>query len=117
MSNFLRDFQKDADIKTYVKKFKYYDVFKKQGGGILEEKPIGKITHYYNKIGVAVVELKDKLKVGDEIHIKGTSTDFKQKVESIQVEHENIKEAKKGDSIGLKVTEPIKEHDIVYRLG
>ncbi|OGY23124.1 MAG: translation elongation factor-like protein [Candidatus Woykebacteria bacterium RBG_13_40_7b] len=82
-----------------------------------EEKEIGKITHYYDKISVAVVELKAALKTGDSIHIKGHATDFTQDVESIQIEHEEIKEAKKGDHIGMKVSEEVKEHDIVYKVA
>lgn len=80
----------------------------------MEEKQIGKILHYFDKISVAVVDLTAGLKVGDKIHIKGHGTDFQQKIDSMQIEHEQIQSAKKGQSIGLKVTEPVKEHDIVY---
>ncbi len=81
-----------------------------------EEKEVGKVTHYFNKIGVAIVELSDTLKVGDNVHIKGATSDFTQKVESMQIEHEDVKEAKKGDAIGLKVKEHAREHDIVYKV-
>ncbi|MEM5790698.1 MAG: U32 family peptidase C-terminal domain-containing protein [Candidatus Aenigmatarchaeota archaeon] len=81
-----------------------------------EKKLVGKITHYYGKIGVAVVELEDELNVGDEISIEGKSTNFKQKVESMQIEHENIEKANPGDSIGLKVVEKVKEGDKVYKI-
>ncbi len=85
-----------------------------------EEKPegeeIGKITHYFTNIGVAVMKLDKPLKVGDEIHIKGATTDFTQKVDSMQVEHKNIEEAKKGDSVGLKVQDKVREQDIVYKV-
>ncbi|HOK17279.1 MAG TPA: translation elongation factor-like protein [Candidatus Paceibacterota bacterium] len=80
----------------------------------MEEKLIGKITHYYGKIGVGIIELSDNLKVGDKIHIKGHSTDFEQVVDSIQVEHENVNSAKKGEVIGLKVKDKVKEGDEVY---
>lgn len=80
----------------------------------MEEKLIGKITHYFGKIEVAIVELSDVLKVGDKIHIKGHSTDFEQDVSSIQIEHENVEEAKKGDVIGIKVDEKVREGDEVY---
>ncbi len=80
----------------------------------MEEKLIGKITHYYGKIGVGIIELSDNLKVGDKIHIKGHSTDFEEVVDSIQVEHENVNSAKKGEVIGLKVRDKVKEGDEVY---
>ncbi len=80
----------------------------------MEEKLIGKVTHYYGKIGVGIVELSGNLKVGDKIHLKGHSTDFEQEVDSIQVEHENVDSAKKGEIIGLKVKDKVKEGDEVY---
>ena len=58
------------------------------------DKEIGKVTHYFDKVGVAVVELSDNLNVGDEIHIKGSTTDFTQEVEAMQVEHEDIENAR-----------------------
>ena len=75
---------------------------------------IGKVTHYFTKIGVAVVELSADLKVGDKIHVKGATTDFVEKVKSMQIEHEKIEKAKKGDSIGLKVKEKVRPNDVVY---
>ncbi|MBI1972051.1 MAG: translation elongation factor-like protein [Candidatus Aenigmarchaeota archaeon] len=74
----------------------------------------GKVEHYYGKIGVAVVELESALRVGDEIVIEGPSTSFAQKVESMQIEFEPVKEAKEGDAIGLKVNQPVKPKDNVY---
>ncbi len=81
-----------------------------------EKKLVGKITHYYGKIGVAVVELEDELSVGDEISIEGKTTNFRQKVESMQIEHKNIEKANPGDSIGLKVVEKVREGDKVYKI-
>jgi len=81
-----------------------------------EKKLVGKIAHFYGKISVAVVELTNKLSVGDEISIEGPSTNFTQTVDSMQIEHKNIKDAKKGDSIGLKVVNEVKENDSVYKL-
>lgn len=81
-----------------------------------EKKLVGKITHYYGKIGVAVVELEDELAVGDEISIEGASTNIRQKVESMQIEHQNIKKAKAGDSVGLKVAGKVRENDQVYKI-
>lgn len=80
----------------------------------MEEKPVGKIVHYYSNLGVGIIELSDSLKVGDQIHIKGKTTDFEQTVESMQIEHESVQEAKKGDVIGLKVRERVREGDEVY---
>lgn len=82
-----------------------------------EGKLIGKITHYFGNIEVAVIELEDTLKVGDTIRIVGgVDTDFTQKVESIEIEHEKVKEAKAGDSIGLKVGQKVREGYKVYKL-
>lgn len=77
---------------------------------------IGKITHYYNKIGVAVVEVGATIRVGDKIKIVGHDQESGQEVISMQAEHQQIKEAKKGDNIGLKVDRPVKENDLVYRV-
>jgi hypothetical protein len=76
---------------------------------------VGRITHFFSKIGVAVVELTAPLAVGERILIKGPSTDFEQVVESMQIEHENIPRAEAGQSIGLKTTEHAREKDIVYK--
>ncbi len=81
-----------------------------------EKKLIGKIAHYYAKIGVAVIDLEDDLSVGDEISIEGSSTNVKQNVESMQVEHENIETAKAGDSVGMKVIDRVREGDAVYKI-
>jgi U32 family peptidase len=76
---------------------------------------LGKVTHYYDKIGVAVVELSKKgIAVGDTLMFSGHDQEFKQTLESIQVEHENIKKAKKGLSVGIKVDRKVKENDKVY---
>ncbi len=81
------------------------------------EKEIGKVSHYYTHIGVAVIELTDELKTGDEILIKGATTNFQQKVESMQIEHENVDVAKAGDSIGLKTLERVREGDVVFKVS
>ncbi len=81
-----------------------------------EEMQIGKVSHYFTKIGVAVVEVTDgSIKVGDTIHIKGHTTNFKQKVHSMQIEQDKIDIAEPGQSIGLKVEEPVRAHDVVYK--
>jgi putative protease len=81
-----------------------------------EGKLIGKVTHYFSKIGVAVVELSDTLKVGDIIRIVGGATDFTQTIESMEIEHEKVKEAATGDSVGLKVNQKVREGYKVYKL-
>lgn len=77
-------------------------------------KKIGKITHYYGNIGVAIIDLSGKLSVGDKIQFGDKADAFEQVIESMQIEHENIKSAKKGDVIGLKVNEKISEGVEVY---
>lgn len=81
-----------------------------------EEKLIGKIAHYYSNIGVGIIELTGKLATGDTIHIKGATSDFEQKVESIQMEHKDMKEAKAGEAIGVKMNEKVREGDEVYKV-
>lgn len=82
----------------------------------MEEKPIGKITHYYSNLGVAIVELSGPLAVGDRIKIKGATSDFEQDVNSMQIDREPIQKAKKGDVVGLKVSEKVREGDEVYKI-
>jgi len=77
---------------------------------------VGRITHFFTKISVAIVELSDALGVGDQIMIKGPTTDIEQTVESMQIEHESVKKAKRGQSIGLKVDGQVREHDMVYKV-
>jgi len=81
----------------------------------MAETRIGMVTHYYNHIHVAGVTITDgELSEGDTIHIKGHTSDFEQKVESMQIDHEPVKVAKEGDQIGLTVIEHAREHDTVY---
>jgi translation elongation factor EF-1alpha len=82
-----------------------------------KEKQIGKITHYFNKINVGVIELSEELKTGDKIHILGgEERDFEQEVESIQIEHENVEKAGKGEAVGFKVEEAVKPGDKVFKV-
>ena len=76
---------------------------------------IGDVIHYYTNVEVAVVELTGKLKAGDRIMIKGATTDFTQLVKSIQIDHDQVTEAKSGDSIGLEVEYRVREGDKVFR--
>lgn len=76
---------------------------------------IGRVTHFFSKIGVAVIELKASLAVGDRILIKGPNTDFEQIVDSMQIEHENVPKAEAGQNIGLKLAQRARETDKVYK--
>lgn len=77
----------------------------------------GKITHYFDKIGVAVMEVTDnELNVGDMIRIGEFGKGVEQKVESMQVEHQQVQQAKVGDEVGLKVEKPTKENEVVYKV-
>ncbi len=78
---------------------------------------VGTIAHYYNKIGVAVIELTGTLKVGQTISIEGPHTKLTQIVDSMQIEHEQVKEAKKGQAIGMKVKDKVHEKDQVFVMG
>ena len=80
-----------------------------------EPKPIGKVMSYYSKIGVAAIDLTDKLKLGEQVRFKGATTDFTQAVSSMQIEHKAVKEAKKGDSVGIKVEDKVRPNDMVYK--
>lgn len=81
------------------------------------EEEVGRITHYFSKINVGVLELsKGKLHVGDTIHIKGHTSDFYQKMESIQVENNPVDFAKPGEPVGIKVESPVRENDIIFKV-
>jgi len=79
------------------------------------EEQIGKIVHYYDKIGVGVLRLEAGLKAGDMIHVKGKTSDFEQTVGSMQLNHKDIDSAKKGDEVAIKLNEKAKDGDTVYR--
>lgn len=78
---------------------------------------VGEITHYFEKIGVAVLELTESLSIGDTIRISGHGKEFTQKVSSMQVEHQNIETAKAGDAVGLKTDQEVKEGDEVFKVS
>jgi putative protease len=79
-----------------------------------EERQIGKITHYFSKISVGIIELTGTLKVGDTIHIQGANADFTQTVGSMQLEHQELQEGVAGQAIGIKVDARVHEGDRVY---
>lgn len=72
-------------------------------------KEVGKVTHYFGKIGVAIVELSGGLKVGDKVKIEGNRTEFEQTVDSMEVDRTPVAEAKAGDAVGIKVREKVNE--------
>ena len=78
------------------------------------KKEIGKITHFFEKIGVEVIELAGDLKVGDTISVKGATTDFNQLVDSMQIEHKSVAHAKKGSAICLRIKEKVRPNDKVF---
>lgn len=82
----------------------------------MAEKEIGKVSHYFGKLSVGIVELTDTLKIGDTVHIKGAHDDFTQKVDSLQIAHEKVQEAKPGDAVGFVVTNKVHENDKVYKV-
>jgi len=82
----------------------------------MTDKKIGRVNHYYDKIGVAVVDLEASLKRGDKIKFVNGDEDFEQTVASMQIEHQQIEKAKKGQSIGLKVDQSVKRGAEVYKV-
>ena len=82
----------------------------------MTEEIIGKISDFFAHPVVAGIELTAPLKVGDKIQIKGHTTDLELTVDSIQVDNANVAEAKKGDSIGVKVPERVRKGDTVYKI-
>jgi putative protease len=77
---------------------------------------IGKVTHYYNRISVAVLELKGDLAVGDQIVILGKTTELPQVVTSMEIEHRKVQSVTSGTEVALKVAEPVRKGDIVYKI-
>lgn len=79
-------------------------------------KRIGKVTHFFDRISVAVLELTDKIRVGDTLHFLGHATDFKQEVKSLQIEHQNVEEAAPGQDVALKVAQKVHPNDAVFKI-
>jgi hypothetical protein len=80
------------------------------------EAQIGTVTHYYSHLNVAVLQLTDRLKLGGTIHVFGHITDFTQKVTSMEVDHHRVVVVEPGDNVALKVNEPVRVHDTIYRV-
>jgi len=83
----------------------------------MSEIEIGKVTHYFSKIGVAAVEIThDVLRVGDTIHVKGHTSDFTQKIDSMQLDNQQVQAATVGQGVGFKVASHARQHDVVYKV-
>jgi selenocysteine-specific translation elongation factor len=81
------------------------------------EKKVGTVFTYFKNVGVAGVKLEAELSVGDTIRIVGATTDFQQKVESMQIEKVSVEKAVAGDSVGIKVKERVRPNDVVYKIS
>ncbi len=80
------------------------------------ETPIGHITHFYNRIGVAVLSLTDTLHMGDQIHILGHTTDFIQDVTSMEIEHNKVPSGGPNQEVALQVNQPVRKGDEIYKI-
>lgn len=83
----------------------------------LEEKPIGEVTHYYSKIGVAIIKFFKTVPLGTKVRFRGVTTDFEQTINSMQFDHKSISEAKKNQEVGVKVDQKVREGDKVFEIG
>jgi len=82
---------------------------------MVEEK-IGVVEHFFTHVGVAAIKITNgELKIGDTIHIVGATTDFKQKIESMEIDRTPVESVKPGDDVGIKVKDRVREHDVVYK--
>jgi len=83
----------------------------------MAEIEIGKVTHYFSKAGVVAIRIaQDTLRVGDTIHVKGHTSDFTHKIDSMQIDNQQVAEATAGQSIGIRVKDHAREHDVVYKV-
>jgi putative protease len=82
----------------------------------MAEEKVGTITKYFSNIGVAAIQMDGSLSVGDTIHIQGHTTDFKQEVDSMQIENQSVERAGPGADVGIKVQDRVREHDVIYKV-
>ena len=82
-----------------------------------EPKQIGKVFTYFVNVGVAGIELSSGLKIGDKILVKGSTTNFEQKVDSMQIEGKEVEKAGKGQKVGIKLVERARPNDLIYLIG
>jgi selenocysteine-specific translation elongation factor len=83
----------------------------------MAEKEVGKVSDFFAHVVVAGIDVTGSLKVGDKIHIKGHTTDIEMDVASMQIENKDVTQAKKGQSVGIKVPERVRPGDIVYKVN
>mgnify|MGYP001587354467 CR=1 FL=1 len=79
-----------------------------------EGKLVGEVSDYFSHVEVSAIKASGKIKVGDKIRIKGHTTDFEQSIKSMQINRKDVESAKKGDEIGIKVSDRVRKHDKVY---
>jgi translation elongation factor EF-1alpha len=82
----------------------------------MKEKAVGTVSDFFAHVVVAGIDMTGTLKVGDKIHIKGHTTDIEMDLDSMQIDNENVKQAKKGQSVGIKVPEKVRPGDVVYKV-
>jgi len=81
-----------------------------------ELREVGRVSHFFGKVSVAIIEVTDTISVGDQILIKGPTTDIEQTVDSMEIEHVKVKQVEAGQSIGMKVKGRVREKDTVYKI-
>jgi translation initiation factor IF-2 len=82
----------------------------------MEEQEVGTVVDFFAKVNVAGIQMTGRLAVGDTIHVKGHTTDFQQTVGSMQIEHQVVQEVNAGDSVGIKMTDRCRAHDVVFKV-
>lgn len=82
---------------------------------VKKDRPIGRVTHYFGNIMVGIFKFKKPVKVGDEIQIRGATTDFKQIISSMQYDHKDIKTAAPNKEVGIKVKKMVREGDLIFK--
>lgn len=80
-----------------------------------ELQEVGRVSHFFTKINVAIIEVEEPISVGDRIFIKGPTTDIEQTIDSMEIEHDKVQKAEAGQSIGMKVNARVRENDVVYK--
>jgi putative protease len=83
----------------------------------MNDKKIGEVTHFFDKISVGIVKLDEELKIGDKVRFQGATTNFDQDITEMQLDHENIEKANKGQEIGIRTNDKVRIGDDVYLLG
>jgi len=82
----------------------------------MTEEKVGEVDHFFTDISVGIVDLSDKVELGDKLHFKGATTDFTQTVDSMEIDQESVEEAGPGDVIGMKVEDRVREDDEVFKV-